>query len=1375
MRKLLLFASVISMAFISKGQLWQPVGPDYRNDLGFRFSQLLWLNHDADTIYAGLFVPGTGWAKSTFVVKKFNGSVWDTVGASFSIFFGTSSNNRAITLDRFHTPYVLYPDTAAGNFGTVKKCINGVWSAVGSAGFTSALFTSSSIRIGKADQPYVLFVESGKISVWKFNSVAWDSVGNRRFATISGTPAIGFDTSGSPYVVFSDPTNLNRATVMKFNGSAWAQISPFGGLSTLGASSYDIEVDSSMNVLYFKFNDTAQGPTVKKYDGTNWFPVGAQGSLTGIGDDLSVNSTGTPYLSLRRADSALVMKFDGSNWIQVSSSIKKATGGNTYLTLLHDTIPALGHHFLPYGSKPVVSQYGASGWTKIGPYGFVPGGIPVYNNFFLPSVKRLLTTFNSNNVAHVVFSDSSYSGKLSLMKFTGGAWVYAGPPAFSASMGIPAQFEKGKNDTLYILHSETAVAGLKLVRFDGNSFLNIGSGLSNPTYPAGTSLAIDTSGAPVVIYPDPSNFNLATLKKFINGSWSVIGSLPCTTAVQMKINRKNEVHALYNSVVNGNTVSNLVRFAGGNWTTLVQSTLQGLMKIAPNDSVFLFSLQPTMVSMQAGQLPTFGYYYNRSVWQLSGTNWSSIGNFYTTSIIWSIPPIPPSESYINLVFDTNSTPYPVVVTSDSASIKAFLNGWVNLTTNSAQWHPHITASSFDLAFSSNNELLSVFAQGTAYALSYSASLVTPMISVLPSTVFCSGDTVTLSTAVITGATYTWYRNGSVIASAPFAVYKATLPGSYKVKVVYNGSIDSSSITVLTQNPQPITTVTKTNVLCNGAANGTISIAASGGTTPYTYAWNNLASTLPVVSNLNIGTYISTTTDANGCKKKDTVVITQPPALSSTKVKTNVACFGGNNGSATVTVNGGTPPYTYNWSNAATTPSIGNLIAGSYILTTTDNNNCVRTDTVTIMQPTAITNTQSHTDVSCKGGNNGTASVTPSGGVGPYTYAWNTAATTAAITSLAAGMYTVVVKDNNNCTKNDTVNIAEPASTLSTLLTAAHNTCYNDSTGKGFVTASGATPPYTYSWTNGSSVISIADSAIHLKAGSFYLTTKDANLCQKVDTVVITEPSQAIGPICAVTVDSATGKNLVIWEKTGIQNTQMYKIYRETFIANQYNLIGANASNQFSTYLDTSSIPLQQSYSYKISVVDSCNNESPLSTFHKTIHLSSNTGINGEINLNWNQYGGKPYSTHYIMRSLNAGPFTSLAQVASSSTSYSDLTPPAGQKTYRIDIDLPSLCNPTAKVTSISRISSNSVSIGVNSISDISRTSVYIVPNPTTGIVRIIGGMPTEVKITDAAGKLVLQERNTSELSLNTLASGIYLIRLYDKDGLLYHYQKIVKE
>ncbi|MEP7171689.1 MAG: SprB repeat-containing protein, partial [Bacteroidota bacterium] len=256
-------------------------------------------------------------------------------------------------------------------------------------------------------------------------------------------------------------------------------------------------------------------------------------------------------------------------------------------------------------------------------------------------------------------------------------------------------------------------------------------------------------------------------------------------------------------------------------------------------------------------------------------------------------------------------------------------------------------------------------------------------------------------------------------------------GSYTVTV----TDANNCVTSLTQTiSQPSGSLSASlsasqNVSCYGGVNGSISLNVIGGTAPYSYNWSNGAVSQNI-NNLSSGAYTVTVTDANGCSANYAKTITQPSnALSaSSSASQNVSCNSGANGAIVLNITGGTAPYSYNWSNGATTQNISGLFAGNYIVTVIDANGCYANQSQTVTQPigSLSSNVSSASNVSCNGGNNGTINLNVSGGTIPYSYNWSNGATTQNLNGIAAGNYAVIVTDANGCsTVNSGITVSQP--------------------------------------------------------------------------------------------------------------------------------------------------------------------------------------------------------------------------------------------------------------------------------------------------------------------------------------------------------------
>jgi hypothetical protein len=286
------------------------------------------------------------------------------------------------------------------------------------------------------------------------------------------------------------------------------------------------------------------------------------------------------------------------------------------------------------------------------------------------------------------------------------------------------------------------------------------------------------------------------------------------------------------------------------------------------------------------------------------------------------------------------------------------------------------------------------------------------------------------------------------------------------------------------------------VLCNNGTTGDVTLAVIGGVSPYTFAWSNSATTQDI-SNLAAGTYSVIITDDNGCTQTASATVTQPNAMAATTTVTDVLCNNGTTGDVTLAVNGGVSPYTFAWSNSATTQNISGVGAGTYSVMITDDNGCTQTASATVTQPNAIAATSTITDVLCNNGTNGDVTLAVNGGVSPYTFAWSNSATTQDISNLAAGTYSVIITDDNGCTQTVSATVTEPSAVSSTL-SSTDASCGTCADGSADLTVNGGTAPYTYAWSNSATTEDLAN----VLPATYTVVITDDNGCQYTDTVTV---------------------------------------------------------------------------------------------------------------------------------------------------------------------------------------------------------------------------------------------------------------------------------
>jgi gliding motility-associated-like protein len=271
-----------------------------------------------------------------------------------------------------------------------------------------------------------------------------------------------------------------------------------------------------------------------------------------------------------------------------------------------------------------------------------------------------------------------------------------------------------------------------------------------------------------------------------------------------------------------------------------------------------------------------------------------------------------------------------------------------------------------------------------------------------------------------------------------------------------GCMAKKDVVVPAPDALKITSIIATNAKCFGEANGSATCVVTGGTTNYSYKWNDPnAQILATANNLSKGTYKVIVTDKNNCSVEGSAEVKEPTALKISTAHQSPRCFGDVNGSFSVTVNGGTTDYNYQWSNGTTTGSTYSSTtasAGFYKVTVTDANLCEVTDTFRIIDPTALVLTLAQTKKGCAGANDNILKVnTLSGGTPNYKLFWSNKQTAETITNLAVGNYSLTVTDGNKCTITEKLDVTELDS-IKADLAFVTPTCFGSKDGQVAVTA-----------------------------------------------------------------------------------------------------------------------------------------------------------------------------------------------------------------------------------------------------------------------------------------------------------------------------------
>lgn len=665
-------------------------------------------------------------------------------------------------------------------------------------------------------------------------------------------------------------------------------------------------------------------------------------------------------------------------------------------------------------------------------------------------------------------------------------------------------------------------------------------------------------------------------------------------------------------------------------------------------------------------------------------------------------------------------------------------------------------------------------------------------SVFASNIFCSNDLIDISSMFSpAGGEFYWgVGEGPVFDVGMFSSAMIEVVDYYYTDPATGCmAYDSQSPTVA---DHPIISVAITDATC-GSNDGAVNATITSGSGPFDVYWSTglseTVSSVSSITSLNSGMYYINVVDQFGCKNVQVAPVADN-VFSVTPNITNETCNNESmNGAIDLAVTLGSGTVTsYFWNNGEATEDITGLSIGEYTVQIHTDEDCHFYGVYNVDAPPKL----SYIDynilpTSCFSTPSGEITYTTVGGTAPYTWMWNTLDESEDLYTLTPGEYTCIITDANGCTDSvyGAINTWDgPDIYLNGIL---ESEC-GGTTGYIDVDVYAWGPPIsTMNWDVGPTTEDLAD----VGPGTYTLTVKDDAGCIVKSTFEVGAVQPTQPEFCMLTVDTSLIYNTLVWEKEFFPDADGFRIYRETGVYGEYEMIHEQVYGDVSSFKDNEVNPNDRSWRYRISSYNTCGEESYGSFIHKTIHVVYNTADMINYVISWDDYEGIDYTDVTVHRHDNSTGWTDVATVPYGTNTYPDTPPEIAGLDYMITFNLTETCTSSkAEGADYNSVRSNKTHTGIHipggdtdppasQIQDEIVGLTILFPNPANDEVTIRIDHPemfNDFRVMDLNGKVILHgsiDSNINILDISRLEQGMYYVELSSDQKTIVH--RLVKQ